>query len=149
MDETSIVGHITQTFHGVEAVDASGDTWFFYNPDRIASEHKMPFATLVTGDRYDNASNLDRPSVFRLNIGVGKKAYISLFGPPPPANSDGSVVDTGHDYTAVDKIMPHPIYAPMCWICVLSPSNETFQSLLPLLEDAYGVAVSRRTKLKS
>jgi hypothetical protein len=48
-------------------------SFFFYGP-----EHKFPFATLVTNDAYDQASNLSRPSVFRLNIGISKQTYQSM-----------------------------------------------------------------------
>ena len=42
--------------------------------------------------------------------------------------------------------MPHPVYAPQAWVCVLSPSVETFQTLKPLLEEAYAMAVDRQAK---
>ena len=44
----------------------------------------FPSATLVTNDSYDRASNLSRPSILRLNIGVGKDTYRTVFGPQPP-----------------------------------------------------------------
>src|SRR5437763_14498011 len=108
MDEASIFQYITDTFDGVETASAEGYTFFFYGPDR-----KLPFATLVTRDNeYDRASHLDRPSVFRLNIGVSKDTYRSLFGPQPPRPGADGVVDTGHDFTALDQLLPHPVYAP-------------------------------------
>jgi hypothetical protein len=40
--------------------------------------------------------------------------------------------------------MPHPVYGRMHWICVLNPSNETFEvKVLPLLTEAYNMAVSK------
>jgi len=73
---------------------------------------------------FDNASHLDRPGVFRLNIGVSKETYASLF----PGESD-------HDFTALDRLMPHPVYGPNHWVCVLNPSDSTFDSLKPLLDE--------------
>ena len=52
-----------------------GDTFFIYDPERnLEGSRRFPFATIVTKDyaEFDNASDLDRPGVFRLNIGVSK-----------------------------------------------------------------------------
>ncbi len=76
MDEAAIIQYITDTFDGVNVDTAGGDSFFSCDPDR-----KFPFATLVTKDNeYDSASNLNRPSVFRLNIGISKARYRELFG---------------------------------------------------------------------
>lgn len=39
--------------------------------------------------------------------------------------------------------MPHPVYAPQHWICVLNPSRETLEAARPLIADAYGFAVRK------
>jgi Family of unknown function (DUF6194) len=76
--------------------------------------------------------------------GVSKQTYRSLFGPQPPVPGSAGVVNTGHDFTALDQILPHPVYAPQSWVCVLSPSDATFQATVrPLLAEAYDLAVSR------
>jgi hypothetical protein len=99
---------------------------------------------------FDCASNLNRPDVFRLNIGVSKETYRRLFGPPPSPASPSGVVETGHDFTTLDQIMPHPVYAPQSWVCVLNPSETTFQqSVQPLLADACNDAVRKYTKTSS
>jgi hypothetical protein len=144
VDEASIIQYITDTFDGVDVVVEAGNSFFFYDPgDKRPPDRTLPFATLVTNNRYDSASQLDRPTVFRLNVGVGKDTYRALFGPQPPPPGESGVVDTGHDFTALDHILPHPVYAPMSWICVLNPSEATFQAVRPLLAEAYGLAVSR------
>src|SRR5258708_4090500 len=100
MDEASISQYITDTFDGVETAGAEGYTFFFYGPDRM-----LPFATLATKDNeYDRASHLDRSSIFRLNVGVSKDTYRSLFGPQPSPPDSGDAVGTGHDFTALDQI---------------------------------------------
>lgn len=72
MNEALITQSITATFASVQPVDAWGDTFFFYNPDRQRAA-EIYFATLKSkDDEYDNASNLNRPDVFRLNIGISK-----------------------------------------------------------------------------
>jgi hypothetical protein len=94
MNEASITRYITDTLDGVDVVVASreagspelawGDTFFSYDPGRqLPPARRFPFATIVTKDygEFDCASQLDRPGVFRLNIGVSKETYRSLFGP--------------------------------------------------------------------
>lgn len=144
MNPDSITQYIIDTFGGVDIVVASGDSYFFYDPGgKLPVDHRFPFVTLVTGDRHDKASNLDRPGVYRLNIGVAKATYVSMFGQPPPFPKDGGIVETGHDFSALDQIMPHPVYAAMHWVCVLNPSETTFATLRPLLAEAYDMAAKR------
>ena len=135
MDETSITQYITDTFADVETADNFGYTFFFYGAD-----HMLPFATLAVADYdYDRFSNLDRPGVFRLNVGVSKQTFTELFGA-------GKVDVSGYDFTVLDTIMPHPEYAPQSFICVLNPSAETFEKLRPLLAEAYDLAVRRQVR---
>ncbi|MCC7020712.1 MAG: hypothetical protein IT332_13200 [Ardenticatenales bacterium] len=54
---------------------------------------------------------------------------------------------TGHDFTALDQLMPHPVYAPQGWPCVLCPSAATFEETVrPLLAEGYERAVQRQAK---
>ncbi len=150
MNESEISQSITGTFEGVDVVVASGDSFFFYNPDRNRPpDHQFPFVTLVTSGLNDQFSHLNRPSVFRLNIGVGKQTFRSLFGSPRlPSNKDGSpIIDappSDYDFTTLDQLMPHPVYGRMLWVCVLNPSDETFETKVrPLLTEAYEMAVNK------
>ncbi|MGK4002113.1 DUF6194 family protein [Sorangium sp. So ce1036] len=161
MDEATIIRYIADTFAGVDVVRpapgeapeiAVGDTFFIYDPDRdLEPRQRFPFATIVTKDYgdFDRASNLDRPGVFRLNIGVSKETYRALFGPQPSPPGPSGAVSTGHDFTALDRIMPHPVHAPQSWVCVLNPSEATFEAVRPLLADAYDLAVGRRTRARA
>jgi hypothetical protein len=146
MDEAAIRESIASRFEGVDVMIASeengapemawGDTFFMYDPNRdLPPNLKFPFATIVTQDYgdFDNASDLNRPGVFRLNIGVKKETFDSLF-------ADGAE----HDFTALDRLMPHPVYGRNHWVCVLNPSSATFESLQPLLVEAHGIAAGRR-----
>jgi hypothetical protein len=138
MDEKGVTDYIGTTFVGVETSTNLGYTFFFYGPDRM-----LPFVTVATADNEgDRASNLDRPGVFRLNIGVSKPTFQSLFG-------TGKVDVSAYDFTALDMIMPHPDYAPQSWICVLNPSDTTFHKLRPLLSEAYELAVRRASRRKT
>jgi hypothetical protein len=146
MDEAALTRYITETFAGVDLVVSSGNTFFFYNPDpTVPPDHRFPFVTLVTNDEYDQISNLNRPDVYRLNIGVSKQTYRALFGAPPAR--DGAAEDGGHDFTALDQVMPHPVYGRQYWVCVLNPSATTFQDAVqPLLAEAYDQAVGKHTR---
>jgi hypothetical protein len=144
MDQEAIRRFVTETFPGVDVLIGSeeagspeiawGDTFFIYDPRRILEgSRQFPFATIVTRDYgdFDNASNLDRPGVFRLNIGVGKATYASLFDD-----------EAEHDFTAIDRLMPHPVYGRNHWVCVINPSDATFETLRPLLQEAYDRALA-------
>ena len=150
MNEVEVSRYITDTFRGVYVVVASGDSFFFYNPDpNVPPDHKFPFVTLVTSDINDEFSNLNRPSVFRLNIGVSKQTFRALFGLPvrpseTDSEDDSGDTDSDYDFTALDQVMPHPVYGRMYWLCVLNPSDETFRTKVhPLLTEAYEMAVSK------
>jgi hypothetical protein len=157
VDEAEIRRYITATFAGVDVVDTLGDAvFFFYNPDStLPPDHRFPFATLVTSDGYDQFSNLNRPAVFRLNIGIGKQTFRARFGiPNPPADRDGApesdAPDSGYDFTALDRVMPHPVYSRQYWVCVLNPGDETFATeVRPLLAEAYELAVSKYDRGRS
>ena len=134
MNESAVVDYIMKTFPEVETTTSFGYDMFFYSSDR-----KLPFATLISSDYdYDRISNLDRPGVFRLNIGISIQTFQSLF--------DTTKVDVNrYDFTALDVIMPHPEYAQQHFICVLSPSEATFERICALLAEAYDIAVRRYT----
>ena len=130
MTEDAITQHIIGLLRGGHFEVADDNTFFFHG-----SDDKFPFATIVTKDNdFDKASNLNRPDVFRLNIGVGKETFRSLFGEEAPAQVD---------FTALDQVMPHPVYAKMYWISVLNPSAKTFATLKPLIAQARALAISR------
>ena len=141
MDDTQISEYILETFEGVNVVTDSGNSFFFYDP-----ENKIPFVTIVTNDQYDDVSDLGREGVYRLNIGVSKQTYQSLFR---TETDDGVEIphNEGHDFTALDTLMPHPVYGKMYWVCVLNPSDATFETLRPMLREAYDIAVKKYERL--
>jgi len=151
MDQEAIIRYITDTFAGVDVLrptagPGAGDTFIFYDPQRnLDPQHRFPFATIVTKDYgdFDNASQLNRPNVFRLNIGVSRDTFRALSGAAPGAESDES---PAYDYAALDRLLPHPVYAPQSWVCVLNPSPETFDAVKPLLADAYARVATRHAR---
>lgn len=137
MDEAAITQYITDTFAGVDVSLVDGDSFFFNNASLEEPDFMFPFATIVTGDRYEaEPSNLDRSGVFRLNVGVSRDTFRSLFG-------EGGADARNDDFTALDTIMPHPEYGSMFWLCVLNPSAATFETIRPMLAEAYDLAAER------
>jgi len=135
MNESEVVDYMMKTFPEVETTTSFGYTFFFYR-----SERQLPFATLIASDNeYDRISNLDRPGVFRLNIGISRETFQFLFG-------TAKVDVSSYDFTALDVIMPHPEYAPQNFICVLAPGEATSERVRDLLAEAYDLAVRRFTR---
>ncbi|HEY7021195.1 MAG TPA: DUF6194 family protein [Ktedonobacterales bacterium] len=151
MDQDDIIQYITDTFAGVEVQrpddgPGAGDTFFFTASQRdVDPTRRQPFATIVTKDygEFDNLSQLDRPGVFRLNIGVSRETFQKLFGYLPGKQNAESAE---YDYAALDRLMPHPVYAPQSFVCVLNPSPETFKTVKPLLAEAYSLVEARHSK---
>ena len=139
IDEAFITSYITDIFENAETAVNLGYTFFFYRDD-----HMHAFATIAsTGNEYEKISNLDRLGVYRLNIGVSRETFQSLFGK--------SKIDTSaYDFTTLDTVMPHPDYSSQHFICVLSPSEATFEGhIRALLAEAYDVAKNRYNKRKA
>ncbi len=148
MDQETIIHYITETFEGVDLLrptegPGAGDTFIYYDPLHSRDyTHRLPFATIVTKDYgdFDKSSQLNRPGVFRLNIGVGRDTFRALLGYLPSEVGEKSAA---YDFAALDRLMPHPVYGPQSWVCVLNPSPETFEAVKPLLADAYSRDVTR------
>ncbi len=148
MDQDSLINYIMDTFAGCEVVrptdgPGAGDTFFFYDPQHnIDPTHRQPFATIVTKDYgdFDKASQLHRPGVFRLNIGVSRETFRNLFGYLPNAERPSGAP---YDFAALDQVMPHPTYGRQAWICVLNPSSTTFENIKIWLAEAYEIAAAR------
>ena len=127
--------YVAETFDNVWTVDHEGDTFFMYAPDGdLPPERQFPFVTIVTGDRHDTVSDLDRPGVYRVNIGLTKATYAGMFDAAP---------DGGWDYTALDTVMPHPVYAGHHFVCVLNPGEATWDSVRALLAEAHSFAARK------
>lgn len=124
--------YISAEFDGIRVAEASGDSFFLYDPDGdLPPERQMPFATIVTGDHYDDVSKLDGRDAYRLNIGLTKATYTASFGDPPT------------DYAAENTLMPHPTYASQYWVCVVNPGEATLPTVRALLAEAHRYAARK------
>ncbi|MEL6940560.1 MAG: DUF6194 family protein [Cyanobacteria bacterium J06598_1] len=146
MTPEAIVRDICAEFNGVVPKSSWGETSLFYNPGNLLP-NGVYFCTIKEKDgENDKASQLSREGIFRLAIGLPKKTYVSLFSAKPPRPKKGGIVSTGHDFTRLNELMPHPIYAWMGWVQVLSPTTETFTQILPLIQEAHTAAVEKFKK---
>lgn len=125
-----------------------GETSIFFNPNK-ASSHGSYFLTLKESDGVnDKASNLDRDEIFRVSFGVSRDSYEALFGPKPLRPIKGGVVETGHDFTQTNLLMPHPIYAWMNWLQILNPATEKWHSIQHLIDESYELSKTRLANRK-
>jgi hypothetical protein len=157
MDHDVVFRYIAETFPGVALTTstegiAASDTFVIDNPKGdVEPQHQMAFGTIVTkiyGD-FDHYSQFNRPGVFRLDIGVGRETFTRLFDLPSiPLAAEGTV-DAGYDYPALDRLLPHPVYAPRWSICVLNFSEVTFPTVRPLVAEAYQLAVNKLNRGRS
>jgi hypothetical protein len=132
-DVEAITYHITTTFSDTDVVAIDGGSFFSID----AEKHWPNFATIVWTDEFDEASEvLRRPGVFRLNIGVSRPTFERLVG-----------LDTEPDYTALDRVLPHPVYARQLWVSILNPSDATFaEVVIPLLDEAHARLADARAR---
>jgi hypothetical protein len=123
-DPAEITRWITETYPETVVAEAMGATFF-----SLDARHWPNYATIVTTDEHDVGapSDLARPGVFRLNLGIGKATFERLVGGPAEP-----------DYAAFDTIIPHPVYAKQGWIAILNPSRRTFDRVVkPLIGEAH------------
>jgi hypothetical protein len=111
-----------------------GERSIFYNPGGAA-----PLGTIVASikDRdgpNDKAAHLSRPGVYRFAFQLSRDEYVHRFGAVPPRPPKGTAVDlAGFDLTALGELAPHPVYAWMRWVQILSPTVSQYEALRPLV----------------
>jgi hypothetical protein len=128
-----LVRHTLAAHPGTRIVEAHGDVFALYDPaGDLPPERQHPWATVVTSDNpYDATSVLDRPDVFRLNLGLPKARFRELVD-----------LDADHDPTAIDVLFPHPVYGGQHWLCVLNP-RQSWPVVQELLTEAHAFAVRK------
>jgi hypothetical protein len=114
--------YILKTYPDTIVAAIEGGAFYSCDPANFPN-----FATVVTSDAFDDASKLSRPDAYRLNIGLSRDTFQGLVGD-----------QADPDYTALDRLMPHPVYAKQHYVSVLNPSARTFEEVIkPLLEEAH------------
>ncbi len=148
LTKQQILDKIQNQFSGLAVNQNWGETGLFYNPE-LKLKKGIYLLTIKEKDgANDRSSNLNRGNLFRLNIGISKPTFIKMFGKIPKRPPAGGIIDMNFDFSEIDKIMPHPVYGWMCWICVINPSEKTFSDINPLIEESYKLALIKYSKKK-
>lgn len=125
----------------VNLLPAWGEQALFYNPGNQLKRGTY-FATVKEKNgENDQASQLDRTNVWRLNIGINKKTFEEMFGPAPARPPKGGIIEGEWNFAALDTITPHPVYGWMNWIAICCPSDLNWKHCQELLRDAHVRAV--------
>lgn len=148
MTPEQILDYCLSSLDGTVLVESWGEKGIFYNPGQMLKRGVYVLTVKEKDGANDKASHLNREDTFRVNLGVRKTTFQTLFGKVPVRPAAGGVVDMDYDFTAFDKIIPHPVYAWMGWISILNPSDNTFEQLKPLIQEAYEFSAEKFKKRK-
>ena len=148
MTPAEIIYYCQQQLPGVINATNWGEEGIFYNPNHTLKKGVYILTIKEKDGDNDKASNLNRPGIFRVNLGIRKPTFTDMFGPIPKRPPASGVVEMDYDFTTLDVIMPHPVYAWMGWVGVLSPSEKTFDRLKPLIQESYEYAQEKFKKRK-
>ena len=146
MDAQDIIKYCLDSLPDTVLVNSWGESGIFYNPNNTLKRGIYVLTVKEKDGDNDKSSDLDRDSIYRVNIGVRKNTFVNMFGSIPKRPAKGGVVDMPFDFAQTNKILPHPIYAWMSWICALNPSQQTFEKLKPLIAEAYNYAKEKYAK---
>ncbi|MEW2049299.1 DUF6194 family protein [Streptomyces sp. NPDC005476] len=117
---------------------AWGDAFFYYAPDGRIRENVQPYGTIVTKNYPDDAAcDLDPPGRWRVNVHVDRAMFQELTGEEPRS------ISRPRDHAAADRVMPHPVYGALGWICVVNPGERTRETVVQLLRSAHEAARAR------
>lgn len=149
---------LTQHYRGLQLVNAWGETSLFYNPEGYFPRGTYCFTFKIKDGENDSSSNLNRDGIdYRLNFKVLSATYMKLFDEPrlPKRPPKGGIIvpESGRTYdpTALNQLMPHPVYGWMGWVSIINPDEIKFQDFLTngLMDEAYEDARKRYQKLPS
>ncbi|MBD5413861.1 MAG: hypothetical protein HDR52_05515 [Treponema sp.] len=148
MNPNDILNYCLDNLPDTVVVNSWGERGVFYNPNNTLKRGIYVLTVKEKDGDNDKSSNLNREGVYRISIGVRRNTFIYMFGSVPMRPAKGGVVDMPFDFAQIDKIVPHPVYAWMSWVCVLNPSDATFEQLKPLIQEAYEYAKEKYTRRK-
>lgn len=141
-----ILSDLLENYSGLKIIDTWGETSLFYNPDDLL-KRGIYFCTLKNKDgENDKASHLYRADVFRMNFGISKKTFVSIFNTIPKRPVKGGVIEGNYNFQATDILTPHPIYGWMAWVSILSPSKQSFNDLKALIDESYELCLDKYKK---
>ena len=98
-----------------------GERGLFYNPQGQFSKGAYVLTFKEKDGANDSASQLNTSGKYRLNLKISKQTFIKLFKSIPKRPSvAGEIIEGKYDFTALDTLMPHPVYGWMTWACVIT-----------------------------
>jgi hypothetical protein len=149
MKASELEDFLINKYKGLKVLDTYSERSLFYNPDSLLPKG-IYFATFKSQNGpNDKASDLDRENVYRFNFGMSKNSYEKLFGVKPKRPLKGGVVNTGHDFTKLNTLTPHPIYAWLSWVAILNPNQSEINKLTLYLDESYNnVLIKYDKKMK-
>ncbi|MCI9579342.1 MAG: hypothetical protein HFF98_10925 [Oscillibacter sp.] len=140
MTPEEILQYCLENLEGTVRRESWGESGIFYNPGGVLKRGVYVLTVKEKDGANDRASRLDRPGVYRVNLGLRKETYVRRFGPLPARPPKGGTAAVEADFAARDRLIPHPVYAWMGWAAVLNPSAETFEAMKPLIQESYEYA---------
>lgn len=143
-----ILQYCLENLQGTVLVESWGEKGIFYNPDRKLKRGVYILTVKEKDGENDRSSDLNRENIYRVNLGVHKETFAEMFGALPKRPEKGGIVDMPYDFTEINNIIPHPVYAWMGWICVLNPTEMIFEELKPFIQEAYKYAREKYEKKK-
>jgi hypothetical protein len=137
MTALTLENWILANYQGIIVKDAYRERSFFYNPDG-SLPIGIYFVTIKESDGpNDKASQLNRAGCYRLSVGVGKSIYRDLFGDIPARPAKGGIINYDFDFSTLNMLMPHPIYAWLGWVAINNPSQDNRETVEYLLDISY------------
>jgi hypothetical protein len=141
-----ILQYLLQRYPELKIIDVWGETSLFYNPDD-SLKRGIYFCTLKNKDgENDKISHLHRADVFRVNFGISKKTFVSIFNTIPKRPVKGGVIEGDYDFQAYDILTPHPIYGWMAWVSILNPSKKSLEIMQALIDESYRLCTQKYKK---
>jgi hypothetical protein len=140
LSSQEIVTYCLKNYPDLVLVNSWGEKALFYNPQNSLKRGVYVLTIKEKDGPNDVASEINRENVYRVNFGIGKEQFIKLFGTVPKRPKAGETAAMSCDYTALNTLMPHPVYAWMGWVSILNPSKEIFLDVIPLIDLAYTIA---------
>ena len=58
----------------------------------------------------------------------------------------GNTVDMQYDFSTLNMLLPHPVYAWMSWMCILNPDKNSFNHIKQFINESYECAKKKYNK---
>ena len=144
-----VLNYLTLSFSGLSIIDTWGEKSLFYNPDNLL-KRGVYFCTIKNKNgANDQASDLDRADVFRVNFGISKETFLAIFAELPKRPIKGGFIEGPYNFKTLDSLTPHPVYGWMAWVSILNPSISSWNKIEVLLAESYELSINKYNKKKS